>query len=150
MDRWGVKSATLKFGEATYEMAAGPSGKSETREALEVTSLNDTVKRFIQGALKEIDEFTVTLYQKKENNLTADSAPAALELEATLENGIEKDETIKATIAKAIVTKVAYPNHEASGDRKATYDVTFRPDGDEKPVASEASGASEASEASGE
>lgn len=140
MDRWGVKSATLKFGEATYEMAAGPSGKSETREALEVTALSDSVKRFIAGALKEIDEFTVTLYQKKENNLTADSAPAALELEVTLENGSDEDVTVKSTIAKAIVTKVAYPNQEASGDRKATYDVTFRPDGSEASEASEASG----------
>lgn len=129
MNRWGIKSATLKFGNAAYEMAAAPAGESATREALEVTALSDTVKRFIPGALKEIDEFTVTLYQAKDGNLTVDDAPAALEIEVTLENGSDADATAKVSFAKAIVTKIAYPNQEASGDRKATYDVTFRPDG---------------------
>ena len=129
LNRWGVKSATLTFGGATYEMANGPAGQSETREPIEVTSLDDQVKRFIKGALKEIDEFTVTLYQKSTGNLTADTAPAALSLAVALENGIDEDASASVAIAKAIVSKVAYPNQEASGDRKATYDVTFRPDG---------------------
>ena len=128
-ERWGVKSATLTFGGATYEMATGPAGQSETREPIEVTSLTDQVKRFIKGALKEIDEFTVTLYQKSTGNLTADTAPAALSLAVALENGIDEDASASVAIAKAIVSKVAYPNQEASGDRKATYDVTFRPAG---------------------
>ena len=128
-ERWGVKSATLTFGGATYEMAAGPAGQSETREPLEVTSLTDQIKRFIKGALKEIDEFTITLYQKSTGNITSDAAPAALSLAVTLENGIDSDATTSVSINKAIVSKVAYPNHEATGDRKATYDVTFRPDG---------------------
>ena len=63
-ERWGVKSASLTFGGASYEMASGPAGKSETKDAIEVTALSDSVKRFITGALKETDEFTVTLYQK--------------------------------------------------------------------------------------
>ncbi len=128
-NRWGVKSATLTFNSTTYEMDAGPAGQSETREAIEVTSLADTIKRFIKGALKEIDEFTVTLYQKSSGNLTSDAAPAALALSVTLENGIDSDATVSVSIAKAIVTKVAYPNQEGSGERKATYDVTFKPDG---------------------
>ena len=128
-ERWGVKSATLTFGGATYEMANGPAGQSETRDEIEVTSLTDQIKRFIKGALKEIDEFTVTLYQKSTGNITTDAAPAALVLSVTLENGIDSDASTSVSIAKAIVKKVAYPNHEASGDRKATYDVTFRPDG---------------------
>ena len=128
-ERWGVKSATLTYNNATYELVAAPAGQSETREPIDVTSLGDQVKRFIKGALKEIDEFTITLYQKSTGNLTSDSGPAALSLAVTLENGIDSDATVSASIAKAIVTKVAYPNHDASGDRKATYDVTFRPDG---------------------
>lgn len=129
LERWGVKSATLTFGGATYEMASGPAMKSETKEAIDVTALTDSVKRFISGALKEMDEFTVTLYQKSAGDITVDAAPAALSLAVTLENGIDSDATVSASIAKVIVTKVAYPNHDASGDRKATYDVTFRPDG---------------------
>lgn len=129
LERWGVKSATLTFGGATYEMASGPAMKSETKEAIEVTALTDSVKRFISGALKEMDEFTVTLYQKSAGDITVDAVPAALTLAVTLENGIDSDATVSASIAKVIVTKVAYPNHDASGDRKATYDVTFRPDG---------------------
>ena len=129
LNRWGVKSATLTFGVTSYEMANGPAGQSETREPIEVTSLDDQVKRFIKGALKEIDEFTVTLYQKSTGNLTSDAAPAALSLAVTLENGVDPDESASVEIPIAIVSKVAYPNHEAAGDRKATYDVTFRPDG---------------------
>lgn len=128
-ERWGVKSATLTFNSASYEMANGPAGQSETKEAIEVTGLTDQVKRFIKGALKEVDEFTVTLYQKSTGDLTVDTAPAALALAVTLENGIDSDATVSVAIAKAIITKVAYPNQYASGDRKATYDVTFRPDG---------------------
>lgn len=128
-ERWGVKSATLTFNGATYEMASGPAMKSETKEAIEVTGLTDSVKRFIQGALKETDEFTVTLYQKSTGDITVDASPAALSLSVTLENGIDSDATVSASINKAIVTKVAYPNQAASGDRKAMYDVTFRPDG---------------------
>ena len=128
-ERWGVKSATLSFNSNTFEMASGPAGKSETKEALDVTGLTDSVKRFIAGALKETDEFTVTLYQKSSGDLTVDTAPAALSLSVTLENGIDSDATVSVSIAKAIITKVAYPNQDASGDRKGTYDVTFRPDG---------------------
>lgn len=128
LNRWGVKSATLTFGSATYEMASGPAGKSETKEALEVTALTDSVKRFISGALKEVDEFTVTLFQGG-TDLTVDTAPAALALAVTLENGIDADQSVSASIPRAIITKVAYPNQDATGDRKATYDVTFRPDG---------------------
>lgn len=128
-NRWGVKSATLTFGNDTFDMASGPAGKSETKDAIDVTSLSDSVKRFITGALKETDEFTVSLYQKGSGDLTVDTAPAALAIAVTLENGIDTDATASVSINKAIITKVAYPNQDASGDRKATYDVTFRPDG---------------------
>lgn len=128
-ERWGVKAATLTFGGSTYDMASGPAGKSETKEALEVTALSDSVKRFITGALKETDEFTVTLYQKSSGDLTVDTTPGTLALSVTLENGIDSDATVAVSINKAIVTKVAYPNQDASSDRKGTYDVTFRPDG---------------------
>lgn len=128
-NRWGVKSATLTFNNVTYDMASGPAGKSETKEALEVTALSDSVRKFITGALKETDEFTVTLYQKDADDLTVDTTPAALTIAVTLENGIDSDATVSVTIAKAIITKVEYPNQDADGDRKGTYDVTFRPDG---------------------
>lgn len=126
--RYAVKSATLTFNSTTYDMASGPAMAAETKEAVEVTALSDTVKQFITGALKEVDEFTVTLYDKGANNLTVDTAPAALSISVTLENGVA-DATATVSYAKAIVTKVAPPSIDASSDRKATYDVTFRPDG---------------------
>ena len=46
----------------------------------------------------------------------------------TLENG-GTDVTTSVSYNKVIVTKVAPPSLDASGDRKAVYDVTFRPDG---------------------
>ena len=126
--RYAVKSATLTFNGVPYDMASGPAMAAETKEAVEVTALSDSVKQFITGALKEVDEFTVTLYDKGASNLTVDTAPAALTISVTLENGVA-DATATVSYNKAIITKVSPPSIDASSDRKATYDVTFRPDG---------------------
>lgn len=134
MNRYGVKSATLKFGNTTFDMASGPAAKSETKEAIDVTALSDQVKQFIPGALKEMDEFTVTLYDKGEDMPSVDDEPAALEIDVVLENGADDDVEATVKYNKAIVTKVAAPNHDASGDRKGTIDVTFRPDGSPLPA----------------
>lgn len=128
MNRWGVKSATLEYGGTTYDMASGPAGKSETRDAIDVTALSENTKHFITGALKEVDEFTVTLFQGA-NDITVDTAPASAMLSVVLENGVDSDTSISVGFNNLIVTKVAYPAQDASGDRKGTYDVTFRPDG---------------------
>lgn len=126
--RYAVKSATLTFGGSTYDMDVSPVMKGETKEAVEVTALTDSVKQFIPGALKEEDELTITLYQKGTGDITPDATPAALSIAVVLENGTTD---VSATVSynKAIVTKVAPPQIDASSDRKATYDVTFRPDG---------------------
>lgn len=128
-NRWGVKSATLTFGGATYEMEVGKAGQDENRPSIDVTALNDNVKRFIKGALKELGTIPVTLYQKASGNITSDASPAALTLSITLENGIDADQTVSVTINRAIVEDVKYPDEDATGDRKATYTVEFRPDG---------------------
>lgn len=128
MNRWGVKSATLEYGGTKYDMASGPAGKSETRDAIDVTALSENTKHFITGALKEVDEFTVTLFQGT-SDITVDTAPASAMLSVVLENGVDSDASISVKFNNLIVTKVAYPAQDASGDRKGTYDVTFRPDG---------------------
>lgn len=128
MNRYGIKSAVFTFNGTAYEMASGTAGKSETKDAIDVTALNEDVKHFITGALKEIDEFTLTLFQGA-SDITVDASPAAASLSVTLENGTDADITTSASFNKLIVTKVEYPSQDASGDRKATYDVTFRPDG---------------------
>lgn len=133
-NRYGVKSATLKFGNTTFDMASGPAAKSETKEAIDVTALSDNIKQFIPGALKEVDEFTVTLYDKGEDMPSVDDEPAALEIDVVLENGADDDVEATVKYNKAIVTKVAAPNQDASGDRKGTIDVTFRPDGTPVPA----------------
>lgn len=130
MARYHVKSATLKFGETAFEMANGPAAKGETREAVDVTSLADTVKKFIPGAVKELDEFTVTLFDKGSGMPTVDDKPAKLEISVTLSDGENADVSAKVEYPKAIVTKVAPPSQEATGDRKATVDVTFKPNGE--------------------
>lgn len=130
MNRYHVKSAKLTFGSTEYEMANGPAAKGETKEAVDVTALTDVIKQFIPGAVKEVDEFTVTLFDKGSGMPTVDAAPAQLKLEVVLDNG-QLTTPVSATVTynKAIVTKVAPPSQDASGDRKATVDVTFRPDG---------------------
>ena len=127
--RYHVKSATLTFGSNTFEMASGPAAKSQTKEAVDVTALADSVKQFIPGALVEDDEFTVSLYDKGSSMPSVGSSPAALTIAVTLSNGQDADVTETVSYNKAIVTKVAAPNQDGSGDRKATVDVTFRPDG---------------------
>ena len=127
--RYHVKSATLSFNSTSYEMASGPAAKGQTKEAVDVTALSDSVKQFIPGALVEDDEFTVTLYDKGTGMPTVGTAPAALTISVTLSNGVDADVTAAVSYNKAIVTKVAPPSQDGSGDRKATVDVTFRPDG---------------------
>jgi hypothetical protein len=78
--------------------------------------------------LVETDEFTCSLYQKGTGDITVDDAPASLTIAVTLENG-GTDVMTSVSYNKVIVTKVAPPSLDASGDRKAVYDVTFRPDG---------------------
>lgn len=132
--RYHVKSATLTFGGTAYEMASGPAAKGQTREAVEVTSLADSTKQFIPGALVEDDEFTVSLYDKGTGMPTVGSDPAALVIAVVLSNGQDEDVSASVSYNKAIVTKVAPPSQDGSGDRKATIEVTFRPNG-EQPAA---------------
>ena len=127
--RYHVKAATLTFGSTAYDMASGPAAKGQTREAVDVTSLADSVKQFIPGALVEDDEFTVSLYDRGSGMPSVGAAPAALTIAVTLSNGQDSDVSASVAYNKAIVTKVAPPSHDGSGDRKATIDVTFRPDG---------------------
>ena len=127
-NRYAVKSAVITFGSATLELASAPVQKGETKEAVDVTALSDQVKQFIPGAVKEVDEFTVTAYYKGSGDVTVDDTPTSLSIAVTLENG-NSDVTASVSYPKAIVTKVSPPSIDASGDRKATYDITFRPDG---------------------
>jgi hypothetical protein len=128
--RYHVKSAKLTFGETAYEMASGPAAPGWTREAVDVTSLGDTHKQFIPGALIEDDEITVSIYDKGPNNRPKKTdAPAELAFEVKLSNGEDEDINADFTIPKAIITKVSPTSQDGSGDRKATVDVTFRPDG---------------------
>ena len=129
-NRFALKNATLAFGTATFDTATIIVLPPQTREAVDVTANSDDVHQYIKGALKDNDEITLTIYQKPSGNITVDDAPAALAVAGTLEDGVTTpDPTINLNIPRAIVTKVSPPYIEATGDRKAVYDVTFRPDG---------------------
>ena len=129
-NRFALKNATLTFGTATFDTATIIVLPPQTREAVDVTANSDDVHQYIKGALKDNDEITLTIYQKSSGNITVDDAPAALAVAGTLEDGVTTpDPTINLNIPRAIVTKVSPPYLEATSDRKAVYDVTFRPDG---------------------
>lgn len=129
-NRFALKSGTLTFGDSAYDAASIIALPPETREAVDVTATSDTTRQYIKGALKNIDEITLTLYQKPSGNLTTDATPAALDVDGVLEDGITTpDPTISLHFDRAIITKVSPPYLEATGDRKAVYDVTFQPDG---------------------
>ena len=141
--RYHLKTARMTFGSAEYEMDVGPGAKGQTREAVDVTALADTFKRFIPGALTEDDELTVTIYDKGPANRPKTSdAPAALSFAVALSNGEDADLAADFSYVKAIVTKVSPPSQNGNGDRKATIDVTFRPTG-EQPAATPAATAAE-------
>ena len=129
-NRFALKNGTLTFGTTVYDAASIIVLPPETREAVDVTATSDEVHQYIKGALKNNDEITLTLYMKPSGNLTVDMAPAAFSVDGTLEDGITTpDPTISLDFNRAIVTKVSPPYLEATGDRKAVYDVTFQPDG---------------------
>lgn len=127
--RFGVKTATLTFGSNTYDIASMPIDEGFTRDAIDVTALADTIKQYIQGAVVELDEFTVTVYKKATGNIDKSTAPGALTISVTLENGVDDDATATVSFNRCLVVKVSPPSIDASSDRKAVYDVTFRPDG---------------------
>lgn len=129
-NRFALKDATLTFGTATFDTSTIIILPPETREAVDVTANSDTTSKHIKGALKKLDEITLTIYQKASGNITVDDAPAALSVTGNLEDGVTTpDPTVSLRIPRAIVTKVSPPYIEATGDRKAVYDVTFQPDG---------------------
>lgn len=130
--RYHVKTATMTFGTASFEMSSGPHAKAQTKEALDVTSLADVFKQFIPGALTEDDELKVTIYDKGPTaRPKVSDAPAALSFSVALSNGEDADVTADFSYVKAIVTKVSPPSQEGNGERKATIDVTFRPTGEQ-------------------
>ena len=129
-NRFALKSGTLTFGSATYDAASIIVLPPETQEAVDVTATSDTVHQYIKGAVKNYDEITLTLYMKASGNLSVDASPAAFSVAGVLEDGITTpDPTISLSFNRAIITKVSPPYLEATGDRKAVYDVTFQPDG---------------------
>jgi len=130
MARFALKNATLTFGSTTYDTSTIIILPPETKEATNVTANSDTIQQYIPGAVKNVDEITLTIYQKAIGNLTVDTAPASLSVSGTLEDGATSPEpSVSLSFNKAIITKVSPPYIEAVGDRKAVYDVTFQPDG---------------------
>ena len=129
-NRFALKSGTLKYGNTVYDAASIIVLPPETREAVDVTATSDDVHQYIKGAVKNYDEITLTLYMKPSGNLSVDATPAAFEVDGVLEDGITTpDPNVSMDFNRAIITKVSPPYLEATGDRKAVYDVTFQPDG---------------------
>ena len=129
-NRFALKNATLTFGSVTYDTSTIIVLPPQTREAVDVTANSEDTRQYIKGALKNNDEFTLTIYQKSSGNITVDAAPAELAVAGNIEDGVTTpDPAVSLNIPRAIVTKVSPPYIEATGDRKMVYDVTFQPDG---------------------
>ena len=144
-NRYHVAKATLKIGTKTFEMATGPHAKSKTREACEVTSLADAIKQFIPGALTEEDEFNVNIYDPgADDRPSTDDAPAKIEFAVTLSRGqgTTDDKSADFSYEKGIVTHVGSPSHEGNGERKATLEITIRPNGEQPAPAQGGNGGS--------
>lgn len=125
--RYAVKTGVLTFNGTTYDAASLPAMAGEQREAVETTANSDTTKQFIKGAVKEVSEFTVTVFQKGTGDITVDMT-GPLTIASVLENGTA-DVNHTHSYNNVLVTNVSPPVLDATSDRKAVYDVTFKPDG---------------------
>ena len=124
--RYHVKSATLTFGSATYEMETGPHAPGWTREPTDVTALNDNHKQFIPGALVNNKEFQAVVQgiaEAPEINKVADVA-----LTIVFNDGKE-DVKKEVEIPNCILKDIDPPAADATGDRAANWTLTFQPGG---------------------
>lgn len=126
-NRYAVKTGELTFNGTVYDTASLPAMAGEQREAVETTANSDTIKQFTKGAVKEVSEFTVTVFQKGAGDITVDMS-GPLTIASVLENGTA-DVNHSHSYNNVLVTNVSPPVIDATSDRKAVYDVTFKPDG---------------------
>ena len=120
-------TTTITFNGASYKVASAPIQKPVTREAANVTSLEQTVAHYVAGAVENWDEFSITVYDDGTAPSTSEAA-AAYSISSTITDG-----TNQATVSvefKALLTKIEGGEIESDGDRKATLTLTFQPSGD--------------------
>ena len=120
-------TTTVTFGEKTYKVANAPIQKPVTREAANVTSLDETVAHFVAGAVENWDEFSITVYDDGTAPETS-KAPALYKIEATITDGT-KTSSVSVKFM-ALLTKIEPGEIAFDGDRKATLQLTFQPSGD--------------------
>lgn len=125
--RYAMKTGTLTFNSVAYDTASLPPMKAQEQPSVDVTANSDTRTQKIPGALTTDKPFTVSIYMKGSGDIVV-GATGALTITPVLENGVA-DVTAAFSYNKCIVTDVQPSNLDASGDRKAVYDVTFDPDG---------------------
>ena len=120
-------TTTITFGGTTYKVANAPIQKPVTREAANVTSLDETVAHYVAGALENWDEFTITIYDTGTAPSTS-TASAEYAITSTITDGTN---TSSVSVSfKALLTKIAPGEIAFDGDRKATLQLTFQPSGE--------------------
>ena len=121
-------TTTITFGGASYKVYSTPIRKPETREAVDVTTVDQTVAQFVAGAVVKGDEFTIKIADEGQTIETS-TAPAIFTISSTITDGTNSY-TVSATFY-ALITKIAGSSIEGSGDRKAAIDITFQPSGND-------------------
>lgn len=120
-------TTTITFDGTTYKVANAGIQKPVTREAANVTSLDETVAHYVAGALENWDEFTITVYDTGTAPSTS-TASAVYSITSTITDGTN---TSSVSVSfKALLTKIAPGEIAFDGDRKATLQLTFQPSGE--------------------
>lgn len=122
-------NTTITFGSgSSWKVYGAPIRKPESRDAVDVTSLDETVAHYVAGAVLKGDEFTITIADEGQTIETS-TVSAAYSISSTITDGTS-EETVSVSF-NALLTKVSGGSIEGAGDRKATIELTFQPSGDD-------------------
>lgn len=120
-------TTTITFGGTAYKVANAPIQKPVSREAANVTSLDETVAHYVAGAVENWDEFSITVYDNGTAPETSE-APAKYAITSTITDGTNTSSVSVSFMA--LLTKIEPGEIAFDGDRKATLTLTFQPSGD--------------------
>ena len=124
--KYQIKGLTLSFNGTDLGAVQAPSAQPQSSDPTDVTCLDDTMKKFIPGALLNNDTFDVVVQGL--NAAPAVNTVGDVVITPTYSDGTNTSGTA-VSIANCILKNVQPPDPEAGGDRAANWTLTFQPGG---------------------
>ena len=117
-----VKKATMSYNNASYDIESIPVGVPSEREKIDISALNEIVKKFAVSDAEEKGEIEVEVL--KIGAISTTNTASALSIVITDEDNT----SITLSFGNCYLIKVD-PGSASTGDRKATQKLTFCPVG---------------------